>query len=218
MKTGLSLVCGIILATLLGLGACTATEPAPPGFITENRPAPKGAQIKEGDVPRTDYGRPYQYNLLGRKLPEFKVTSPTGEELTQNDLSGNWLILDVWGVWCPDCQADGPYVQKLADEISKRESLDFMSMHSPPSAERADQAFGKYGSVDAYFEAKGYDYPYVIDADASAKSALDLPWVPSYLLVDPEGVIRGYRSDLSVGGDNVVADFIADAERVMTGG
>lgn len=188
------------------------------GFITENLPPPASAKQKGGDVPRDDYGRPYQYKMLGEMLPEFTAYYPDGTELTRDDILGTWTILEVWGIWCPDCVVDGPNVQALSERVEKIDSLNFITVHSPPSAARVDEAFGKYGSVDAYFEAKGLSYPYAIDRDASFKSSLSLPWVPSFLLIDPDGRIRGYRSELSAAGSGAVDGFINDVEAVMKKG
>lgn len=188
------------------------------GFITENLPPPASAVVEDGDVPRDDYGRPYQYEMLGQTLPEFEILSAEGEVLTREDITGEWKIVEVWGIWCPDCVADGPNVQALSEKLADEEGISLLTVHTPPSPERQDEAFGKYGSVDAYFTAKGFDYPYAIDRDASFKSDLELPWVPSYLLVDPDGVIRGYRSELSAAGDGAVDAFIEDVKDVMSEG
>lgn len=188
------------------------------GFITENRPAPKSAKQKEGDVPRDDHGRPFQYRMLGETLPDFDVVQPDGSHVTRDDLLGHWTVLEVWGIWCPDCVTDGPNVQRLAEVLADEPEIGFLTVHSPPSAKRKDEAFGKYASVAAYFDAHGYDYPYALDEEATFKSELHLPWVPSFLLIDPDGVIRGYRSELSAAGDGAVEDFVKDVKTVMKAG
>ena len=66
------------------------------------------------------------------------------------------------------------------------EDLNFISIHTPPNAARADEAYGRYGSVEAYFDEKGYSYPTVIDTNASIRDALKIAWTPSYLLVAPD--------------------------------
>ncbi len=209
-----NLLKSIFAAGLIALlGACGSEQAT--DFITANNPPPKSAKHKKGDVPRDKNGRPYQYVLLGQPVPDFAVVTPDGETITQDALKGKWTILYIWGLWCPDCIVDGPLVAELATALEADPELGFMTIHSPPSATRVGEAFGRFGSIDNYFKVKGYTYPYTLDKDASAKSGFQLPWVPSYLLVDPEGYVRGYRSDLTLAGDTPIQSFIGDAKRVM---
>ncbi len=209
-----SAFCLAILAT-----GCGPSDPPPAtGFITEVSEIPENARIDEAGVPRDAYGRPFGYALLGEPIPAFSGTDLSGNEIAREDLAGNWTVIDVWGIWCGDCMADAPYVKELSDRLEADGTVRFLSIHTPPSASRAGEAFGKFGSVERYFEAKGYTYPTVIDQDASIRDAFKISWTPSYLLVDPEGIVRGYRSEFSAAGDAPVDQFLSDIKRVMAGG
>ncbi|MCA8892930.1 MAG: alkyl hydroperoxide reductase, partial [Hyphomonas sp.] len=74
-----------------------------------------------------------------------------------------------------------------------------------------------WGSIDAYFEEKGYSYPVVIDRDTSLRTALQIGWTPSYILVSPDGVVKGYRSEFSAAEGEPVKDFLKDVARVKAG-
>ena len=83
------------------------------------------------------------------------------------------------------------------------------------TVQRADEAFGRYGSVDAYFEEKGYSYPTIVDEDASIRETLGIAWTPSYILVAPDLTVQGFRSELAAASSNApVADLLADIEEV----
>lgn len=191
-----------------------STDPlAATGFITTNSPPPATATEKNG-VMRDGDGRPYTYDLLGETLPDVEGTMVTGEVRSTGALD-QWTVIDVWGVWCGDCRKDGPYMAELADELAGRPDIDFLSIHTPASAARTDEAYGTYGSIGAYFDAVGFSYPTLVDPDAALRDALQIAWTPSYLLVSPEGVVKGFRTDLSVAeGADPVADFLDDIERV----
>ncbi|OZB12980.1 MAG: hypothetical protein B7X53_17070, partial [Hyphomonas sp. 34-62-18] len=124
--------------------------------------------------------------------------------------------IDVWGAWCSDCVADGPYVDALARAIAQDPDLDFISIHVPANANRAtpEELYGKYGSLDAYFASAGYSVPTVLDTDASLRELLQISWTPSYLVVSPDGVVRGFRTDLRVIEDQPVKTFIQDIAEV----
>ena len=208
---------------LLGLVACgsgddqhgVSTDPnAATGFITSNEYVPASAEDTRDDgILRDADGRPYMYALLGQALPKFSGETLGGGVFDSASIR-QWTIIDVWGIWCGDCLADGPNMAEVAARIALDDELSFISIHTPPSAARASEAYGKFGSVDAYFNAKGYSYPTVLDRDASLRSLLQIGWTPSYLLISPDGVVRGYRTDLSVAGDTPVDDFFADIAAV----
>lgn len=228
----------LIFAAAVILGACGASDPpvaaetaapsepvaeAPApgpvaqGFITANTAPPEGAADTKGDgVYRDGDGRPFQYALLGQKLPEFTAPTSDGGTFGSADIS-RWTVIDVWGAWCSDCVADGPYVDALARAIAQDPDLDFVSIHVPANANRAtpEELYGKYGSLEAYFDSAGYTLPpVVLDTDASLRQQLQISWTPSYLLVSPDGVVRGFRTDLRVIEDQPVKTFIQDIAEV----
>lgn len=224
----------LILAAALTLAACGPADAPPPaaaaetpasetqgpkahGFITQNAAPPEGAADTKGDgVYRDDYGRPFQYALLGQKLPDFTAPTSDGGTFSSADIN-RWTVIDVWGSWCSDCVADGPYVDALARAIAQDPDLDFVSIHVPANANRAtpEELYGKYGSLETYFASAGYTLPSVVlDTDASLRQLLQISWTPSYLLVSPDGVVRGFRTDLRVIEDQPVKTFIQDIAEV----
>ncbi|MEM9738410.1 MAG: hypothetical protein AAF829_00950 [Pseudomonadota bacterium] len=215
-----------ILLVLVGLTACggppgdqahgTATDPnAATGFFTENTIPPETARDIRGDgVLRDADERPYGYAFLGNPLPEFTAPRVNGPDWSPRQID-KWTIIDVWGIWCGDCMADAPYAAALSQAVDQDPALDFVSIHTPPSLRRADEAFGDFGSVEAYFEEAGYSYPTVLDIDAGVRTALQIAWTPTYLLVSPDGIVRGFRTDLSVAGGDPVKDFLQDVARVQ---
>ncbi|MBA3067654.1 MAG: redoxin domain-containing protein [Hyphomonas sp.] len=219
------------LAALAWLAACGAPQTGEPAeapaagaapvveataFLTGNASVPEGAADTEGDgVFRDAEGRPFTYALLGQKLPDFKAPLADGGVFDSAGLS-QWTVIDIWGAWCSDCIADGPYVAALERAIAQDPHLDFISIHVPASAARAtpEEMWGKYGSLEAYFETAGYRLPTALDLDGSLRETLKISWTPSYLLVSPDGAVRGFRTDLSVAGGEPVKDFLRDVARV----
>ena len=186
------------------------------GFIRPGDTVPDSVTAEEGDIPRDSYGRPFTYAFLGKELPPFTGTMVNGTEFSSSSLYGRWTVVDVWGLWCGDCMADAKYVAALSNAIAKDGDMSFLSIHTPPNAKRADEAFGRYGSVDAYFEEKGYSYPTLIDTDASIRDMLEIAWTPSYLLVAPDGTVQGFRSELAAADGTPVKDFMRDIASVRS--
>ncbi|KDA04175.1 TlpA family protein disulfide reductase [Hyphomonas oceanitis] len=213
----------ILAAAVLVLAACSpdkaaAPEEAATSFITANVPPPATATDTKGDgVLRDADNRPYGYALLGEKFPEFTATMADGQAFDSAVLN-RWMVIDIWGIWCGDCMRDAPYVAALATAIEQDPDLYFLSIHVPANASRTtpEELYGKYGSVEAYFTEKGYSYPTVLDTDMSIREKLKISWTPSYLLISPDGVIRAFRTDLSVAGGEPVKDFLKDVARVKS--
>ena len=193
------------------VAAEVSLPPDATGFITAN-PLPLET---DGSVRRDDYGRPYEYALLGEKLPHLTGTMMDGTPFDSDSLD-KWTVIDVWGIWCGDCMRDAPYSAALASAIGQDPDLDFLSIHTPASAARTspEEMFGKYGSLQAYFADKGYSYPVLVDTDASLRNALKISWTPSYILVAPDGTVKGYRSEFSAAKGQPIKDFIKDIARV----
>ena len=208
----------LIAASALALAAACGGSPdtdSATGFITPGAGVPDTAERGDDGVPRDDYGRPFDYMYLGREIPAFSGTMDAGPLFSTQELQNQWTLIDIWGLWCSDCMADAPYVAELWTEVKAMDDLAFLSIHTPPNAQRADEAFGRYGSVSAYFEEKGYTYPTLIDEDASIRETLKIAWTPSYLLIAPDLTVQGFRSGLSAAdSQDPVADLLADIDEV----
>ena len=185
--------------TALALTAACSNAPARPEAAT----AFAAATEAEAE------SRPTEYALVGQKLPAFTAPMADGGTFDSTALN-RWTVIAVWGVWCGDSRADGPYTAALDRAIAQDPDLDFISIHVPssPGSESRDTPFGKFGSLEAYFESAGYTLPVVLDTDGSVREALKINWTPSYLLVSPDGIVRSFQTDLSVDKDQPVKTYI----------
>lgn len=216
------LIAGLVSAALLaacGAGehsGLTATPEAAaakamrPVAGPEGRPdAPDESAAQDAD------GRPLDYALLGHKLPAFLSVMPDGSTFDTAAID-RWTVIAVWGAWCHDSRADGLYAEALSRAIAADPDLDFVSIHVPQDAASTgpEQMFGRHGSLEAYFESAGYALPSLLDSDGSLRASLGITWTPTYLVVSPGGVVRGFRTDLSADKDQPVKTFIKDIARL----
>ncbi len=170
----------------------------------------------EGNVVRDVDRRPYSYALIGQEIPAFALQTNEGRQITQDDLRGKWTVVDFWGVWCGDCRRDQPFVKELSAKLETDQGLDFLAIHTPPNRTRAAEAYGQYGSIEAYFDTDGGGYETAIDPDAGVREAFNISWTPTYLLVGPDLKIVAFRTDLSTGGEGSV-DRAIDEVRALRG-
>lgn len=201
------------LALFFVTGCTDGTNKEATGFITSQTRVEKVADAGD-DVARDSYGRPYQYAFLDQALPTFIAPLHGGGTFDSKTIN-TWTVVSVWGIWCGDCRRDGPYTAKLANELAKIEEIDFIALHTPASKTRIGEAYGSFRDIQSYFDAQGYNFPTAIDLDASIRNKLSIKWTPTYLLVDPNGIVKGFRSELAVSGKKPVKRFIRDIQRVM---
>lgn len=140
-------------------------------------------------------GRPARHALVGQAIPDFTLPLHGGGALSDESLKGKWTVVEFWGVWCGDCQADAEHTKALASAISQDPGLSFTTIHV--SAKDPATNFARWGSLEAYIAEKGIAYPIAMDADRTAYKAFQMEWVPTYLVVDPAGIVRGFRTDLN---------------------
>ncbi len=181
----------------MGLAAATAVG-ALPVRPAAGQAVPPGAP---GDP------RPQSYALLNQPAPDFDFLSLNGERHRLSDYRGRVLILYFWGLWCPDCIADGANVNALARGASQTPGLAFLGIHTRGR-------FGRWGSVPRYFQETGYSYPVAFDEGrAFARDIYRIAWFPSFLAIDREGVIRRWRTDLGTQGATA---FLAQARALAS--
>lgn len=171
---------------------------------------PATADLSRGDVPRDSYGRPYTYEGLGQPLPEFAGQMANGVQFQSTMLEGKWTVIQVWGIWCHDSRNDAKYAAALTQALAQDPAVDFMSIHTPPNAALSHRALGNYGSVEAWFQEKGWSYPTLVDDDASIRHKLQIRWTPTYLVVAPDLTVQGFRTGLADAGEMAVKDFVRD--------
>ena len=163
---------------------------------------------------RDDNDRPLSYAMLGQRIPDFDLPLHSGGRVTQDTLKNKWTVIGFWGAWCSDCLADAPYKSALMTALEQDPDVGYLAVHTPPSPTRVDEAFGKWGSMDAYQTDKGLFFDTAIDADASAREAFQIAWTPTYLLVAPDLTAFAFRTDLSVSGDDGVKDTVRQISRL----
>jgi thiol-disulfide isomerase/thioredoxin len=170
------LLAALVMIFGVGLGGALAQAPV--------AVAPAAAPVSDP--------RPATHALLGQKIPAFSAPGLKGARpLTDKELKGGWNVVLFWGVWCGDCQRDAAHTAALSRAIAAEKGLSFKTIH-------VDTRTGRFPSIDAYFDYNGARYPTWIDADRTVYKAFQMKWVPTYLVIDPQGVVRGYRTDLGV--------------------
>lgn len=116
----------------------------------------------------------------GSIIPELALPTPEGDTLRLSDFRGQWVVMDFWASWCPDCRADIPNVLRLYEAYASR-GVTFVGISFDDNAEAWQQAIEKYA----------LPYPQASELqrmrDSETAAQFGIKWIPSLYLVTPDG-------------------------------
>lgn len=123
-------------------------------------------------------------NKKGKPLPEISLPNPVGTEVSVSSLKGKVVLVDFWASWCRPCRINNP---KLVDVYEKFKEKGFEIY-----AVSIDENKGAW--ISAVAEDKMF-WTNVVDTRgwrSTVLSAFNVEAIPSNLLIDKKGMIRGY--------------------------
>ncbi len=59
---------------------------------------------------------------IGQKVPDIKMKSANGEELSLSSLKGKMVLIDFWASWCAPCRRENPIIVETYNKY-KNESF-----------------------------------------------------------------------------------------------
>lgn len=97
---------------------------------------------------------------------------------------GKTLVIEVWASWCGDCVKAMP---KLKELQANNPNVDFVFISMDKTAEKWKDGIAKH-------ELKGDQYMANDQMKGKFGTAIDLDWIPRYIIVDKNGKIVTYRA------------------------
>jgi peroxiredoxin len=120
-------------------------------------------------------------DILGKKAPDFTLSSVTGEKFRLSSLKGKIVVLDFWAVWCGPCTDSMPFFQKLQDTY-RTQGLEVVGLHVNDRMPPADE-------VKDFLEDLGIRYRNVVSTTEVDDSYLVYAMPTTYVL-DRSGVVQ----------------------------
>lgn len=111
--------------------------------------------------------------------PDFSFTSSEGEHITLDDLRGKVVLLDFWASWCGPCVASVPELRNLYRRYS-REGFVIIGI----SSDRDEQVWKEFTATSRM------NWPQYRDENGRIYNAFNIRALPTYVLIDKEGVVR----------------------------
>ena len=125
---------------------------------------------------------------IGSQLPEIKLISVDGQEVSTQSLLNKPLIINVWYSTCEPCRRELP---ALADaDAQYRNQVRFVGVNIKDSASVAKEFAAQYG----------VKFELLLDKNGQFISQLGIATAPVTLAIDPQGVIVGQKAgEISAG-------------------
>lgn len=133
-----------------------------------------------------DLDSKYATNLLknGTVAPEFTLHTADEKEIKLSEFRGNYVVLDFWASWCPDCRKDIPAMKQLWN--------DFMDYNVRIIGISFDT--NKDAWVNTYWDKYQMNWTQVSELKKWKKETkidrlYHIDWIPTMYLIDPNGKI-----------------------------
>ena len=131
-----------------------------------------------------------QKKAFSKEALSEKVVAFDGNEIQLQEIlnqhKGKAIVIEFWASWCSDCVKAMPKIKALQAE---NPTVDYVFISLDKNAEKWKIGIEKH-------ELKG-DHYLISDKDGMKGSfgkAVDLDWIPRYIIVDKTGKIALYRA------------------------
>ena len=119
-----------------------------------------------------------------------KVLKTDGQQTSIKDIleqhKGKTIVIDIWASWCKDCLKGMPKVKALMqDSAAKEVAFVFLSM---------DKSKEAWLNGLARFNLTGAHYYMGNDWENEFNTAIDLDWIPRYMVIGKDGKIKVYKA------------------------
>ena len=123
--------------------------------------------------------------VIGKKLPEFQLIDVADDSklITDDDLKGQYALLNFWGTWCQACHVEHPMLLELAEQGVVIYGVDYKDELTP---------------AKRWLTELGNPYQRVIfDPRGSLGFDMGVTGAPETFLIDPQGfVLHRYQGAL----------------------
>ena len=122
----------------------------------------------------------------------FSLRDTNGNIVSDGQLKGKRVFIDVWAIWCAPCLESLPKVQALQSEFQGRSAGVVLSVHYGTN-------YGRFGTVADFLEQNRYRLKVILDPSGVITKrfnrAPNITSLPKYILLDENGrVVRRFSS------------------------
>lgn len=139
----------------------------------------------------------------GQPVPQFRVVSTSGQQITQRNYQGRLLIIDFFATWCTPCRDSVPHLVKLNQKYGAR-GVNILGL----SIEDDDVQ-----DVREFIADKRINYPVAL-AGEEMVSSFGVRSLPTIFLVDKEGLVvekfTGFNEQIEQRTDSIINKLLSE--------
>lgn len=113
-----------------------------------------------------------------QSIYEVALTNLNGAQTKLSDFKGNFLLIDFWASWCSPCIRNAPYLLQLIKDM-EGEPVQFLSVSIDRDIPTWKQSIIKHSFPGIH----------LFDEHGVLSFFLKAIWVPTYVIIDPDGNI-----------------------------
>jgi len=114
-----------------------------------------------------------------RYAPDFSFVSTSGDSISLESLRGKVVLLDFWASWCAPCVRAIPSVKKV-----QKDHVNDPFLIVSISGDREERPWR------AFVDKNGMSWPQYWDRSHQLRTLFEVTVIPTYVLIDHEGVER----------------------------
>lgn len=119
--------------------------------------------------------------LLGQPAPAIETTTLDNQQFNLARRKGSWVIFNFFNSTCVPCRNEHPLLLSFAiNEASVKNPAELYTVINDDND----------GSVSAYFQKFGGDWPKLRDSNGAIAISFGIAKVPETWIIDPNGYVR----------------------------
>lgn len=117
----------------------------------------------------------------GQKIPDFTITSYTGETYRKSDLAGKVILVNFWSSWCASCDEEGEALEQVWKEVKDSGDVVFIGVNYVDTEKEAL----------AFLEQYNVTYPNGPDLGSRISTLFKVEAVPETYIIGRDGNLAG---------------------------
>ena len=118
--------------------------------------------------------------LEGKRMPAFHVSNWINGGITDGDIKGKVLVVDLYATWCGPCMRAIPHNNELLKKY-KSQGLVIIGVCTSDSGQEI---------FAANAQQHGLQYPAARDPELKTEKAWAVKYYPTYGVIDRKGIVR----------------------------